>query len=54
MAVTDSGGGYSVELLPGTYTVTLRNVRMIQPRNQVTVVAGQVTTADFTFDNGIR
>jgi hypothetical protein len=53
-AVTDSTGGYSIELLPGTYTVALKNVRTIQSPSQITVVAGQVTTADFTFDNGIR
>jgi hypothetical protein len=53
-AVTDGGGRYSIDLLPGTYTVALQKVRTIQSPSQVTVVAGQVTNADFTFDNGIR
>ena len=53
-AVTDSSGAYSIQLLPGTYTVMLKDVRLMRSSNQVTVRAGQVTTADFTFDNGIR
>jgi hypothetical protein len=53
-AVTDTAGAYSINLLPGTYKVTVQNVRLAKGPAQVTVAAGQVTTADFVFDTGIR
>jgi hypothetical protein len=53
-AVSDAGGAYSINLLPGTYNVAVKNVRMVKGPSQVTVQGGQVTTADFVFDTGIR
>jgi hypothetical protein len=53
-AVTDAGGAYSINLLPGTYKVAVKNVRTMKGPAQVNVTAGQVTTANFTFDTGIR
>jgi len=52
--VSDGSGVYSIQLLPGTYTVSLKNIRILRSPNQVIVTAGQVTTADLVFDNGIR
>jgi hypothetical protein len=51
---TDSSGAYTVTLLPGTYTAALHTSRPIMGGNRVTVSAGQVTTADFAVDSGIR
>jgi Carboxypeptidase regulatory-like domain len=53
-AVSDSSGGYSIQLLPGTYSVLLKNVGLVKTPFQVTVTAGQVTNQDFVFDNGMR
>jgi hypothetical protein len=52
--VSDASGTYSIELLPGTYNVALKNVGLVKTPYQVTVVAGQVTTQDLVFDNGMR
>ena len=54
VATTDAKGAYSIELLPATYSVRLVDHRQTQGPTQVTVKAGQVTTADFSFDSGIR
>jgi hypothetical protein len=53
-AHTDASGAYAINLLPGTYSVAVQNVRMIKGPAKVTVTSGQVTTADFLFDTGIR
>jgi hypothetical protein len=53
-AVSDSTGAYSVTLLAGTYSVSLKSGRPMKGPTKVTVTAGVVTTADFAFDSGIR
>jgi Carboxypeptidase regulatory-like domain len=51
-ATTDSTGGYRVRLAPGTYAVTLETAAKystLSGPHQVSVVAGQPQTADFTY-----
>ena len=52
--ITDDAGRFHLSLPPGHYTVSLKNIRILRSPNQVIVTAGQVTTADLVFDNGIR
>ena len=50
-ATSDSSGAYRADLPPGTYTVEVTSSgssRFTGPK-QVTVIAGQTITADFTF-----
>src|SRR5438105_657229 len=51
---TDSTGVYSIGLEPGTYSASIGNRRLIAGPASVTVNPGQVTTADFSYDSGLR
>ena len=54
-AVTDSGGRYTVELAPGTYTVKLDTyMRVVSGPPTVTIAGGSDVEADYILDNGIR
>jgi hypothetical protein len=54
-AKTDSSGDYSVELAPGTWTVTLKSyMRVISGPKSVTVQAGGSVVAHYLVDSGIR
>ncbi len=51
---TDANGWYEIELPEGTYQVTLRGSSINKTPQEVTVTAGETTTADLIFDTGIR
>ena len=52
--ITDADGAYAVQLAPGTYTVSISTLRMLNGPKTVKVTAGQTVTVDFQFDSGIR
>jgi hypothetical protein len=55
IARTDAKGAYSIDLAPGTWTVTLTgHWRVIKGQSTVTVAAGSSVVADFFVDSGIR
>lgn len=55
VARTDAKGAYSVDVAPGTWTVTLTgHWRVIKGPTTVTVTAGSRVVADFFVDSGIR
>jgi hypothetical protein len=51
---TDSKGNYAVQLDAGTWTVTIRNMRVISGPPTVTVDAGATLVANYIVDSGIR
>ena len=52
--VTGSNGRYSVQLAPGTYAVRFPSAKFgFRPRSAA-VVAGRMSTRDFSLDTGIR
>jgi hypothetical protein len=52
---TDSTGAYSIDLPPGTYHVSLNpQGSVVKGPQEVTVASGQVVTADYTVDSGMR
>ncbi len=51
---TDANGWYQIGLPEGTYQVTLRESSINKTPQEVTVTAGETTTADLMFDTGIR
>jgi hypothetical protein len=52
---TDSTGAYSIDLPPGTYRVSLNpQGSVVKGPQEVTVASGQVVTADYTLDSGMR
>ena len=54
-AVTDSNGGYSVELKPGIYVVRLKTyMRVISGPLSFPVTAGSARIANYVLDSGIR
>ena len=53
-AVTGANGRYSILLAPGTYAVRFPSAKFgFRPRS-VVVVAGRMSTRDFSIDTGIR
>ena len=54
-AKTGSDGRYTIELVAGTYKVTVKNyMRVISGPPSVTVKAGATVVADYVLDSGIR
>jgi hypothetical protein len=54
-AITDSNGGYSVELAPGTWKVRMKTyMRIISGPTSITVAAGSSVVANYILDSGIR
>jgi hypothetical protein len=52
---TAADGGYSLQVPPGSYRVALGVARPLRSGpGQVTVGKGEVATADYEFDSGIR
>ena len=52
--LTGANGRYSILLTPGTYAVRFPSAKFgFRPRSAV-VVAGRMTTRDFSIDTGIR
>jgi hypothetical protein len=55
VARTDSNGAYSIDLAPGSWTVTLTgHWRVIKGPTAVSVTAGSSVVANFIVDSGIR
>lgn len=55
VARTDANGAYSIDLAPGTWTVTLAGRwRIIKGPTAVNVTAGSSVVANFIVDSGIR
>lgn len=52
---TDSNGGYSTQLTPGTWKVHLSTyMRLVSGPTLVTVAAGSTVSASYVLDSGIR
>ena len=51
---TDSGGSYTVQLDPGTWTVSIKGMRVLNGPPSVTVTAGARVLANYSVDSGIR
>ena len=54
-AVTESNGGYSIQLANATWLVHIKSyMRVISGPPQLTVAAGSAVRADYVLDSGIR
>jgi hypothetical protein len=54
-AVTDSNGGYTVRLAPGTWKVAMKNyMRIISGPTTIALSAGSTVVANYVLDSGIR